>query len=377
MALMQESSQDLLEAHDELFHHCLCFAKSLALAVAQDLRIPDAIHHHGGGATLPQILAETALHPSKLRALRRLMRVLTVSGVFTVQQEQSPDGGGGADSSTVDASDGADVVYRLTAASRFLVSDNDEASTASLAPFARLALHPIAISPHAVGICAWFRQEQHDPSPYGLAFRQIPTIWEHADNVNALLNKGLLAESRFLMPIVLRECGDEVFRGIDSLVDVGGGHGGAAATIAAAFPHVKCSVLDLPHVVAGAPSDAGVHFVAGNMFHSIPPATAVFFKTTLCDWGDDECIKILKNCKQAISPRDAGGKVIIMDVVVGHGQSNMKRLETQVMFDLVMMAVNGVERDEQEWKEMFIEAGFKDYKIRPVAGLMSVIEVYP
>jgi hypothetical protein len=85
----------------------------------------------------------------------------------------------------------------------------------------------------------------------------------------------------------------------------------------------------------------------------------------------------LKNCKQAISPRDEGGKVIIMDVVVGYGQSNMKRLETQVMFDLVMMAVNGVERDEQEWKEMFIEAGFKDYKIRPVAGLMSVIEVYP
>jgi|UniRef100_A0A804MK97 hypothetical protein len=267
MALMQESSQDLLEAHDELFHHCLCFAKSLALAVAQDLRIPDAIHHHGGGATLHQILAEAALHPSKLRALRRLMRVLTVSGVFTVQY-----------SSTVDASDGADVVYRLTAASRFLVSDSDEAGTASLAPFANLALHPIAISPHAVGICAWFRQEQHDPSPYGLAFRQIPTIWEHADNVNALLNKGLLAESRFLMPIVLRECGDEVFRGIDSLVDVGGGHGGAAATIAAAFPHVKCSVLDLPHVVAGAPSDACVQFVAGNMFHSIPPATAVFFK---------------------------------------------------------------------------------------------------
>jgi hypothetical protein len=100
-------------------------------------------------------------------------------------------------------------------------------------------------------------------------------------------------------------------------------------------------------------------------------------QTTLCDWGDDECIKILKNCKQAISPRDAGGKVIIMDVVVGYGQSNMKRLETQVMFDLVMMAVNGVERDEQEWKEMFIEAGFKDYKIRPVAGVMSVIEVYP
>jgi hypothetical protein len=262
MALMQESSQDLLEAHDELFHHCLCFAKSLALAVAQDLRIPDAIHHHGGGATLHQILAEAALHPSKLRALRRLMRVLTVSGVFTVQY-----------SSTVDASDGADVVYRLTAASRFLVSESDEAGTASLAPFANLALHPIAISPHAVGICAWFRQEQHDPSPYGLAFRQIPTIWEHADNVNALLNKGLLAESRFLMPIVLRECGDEVFRGIDSLVDVGGGHGGAAATIAAAFPSSAACLTSrtLSPVLHPMPACSSLRAICSTVFHLQPP----------------------------------------------------------------------------------------------------------
>jgi len=70
-----------------------------------------------------------------------------------------------------------------------------------------------------------------------------------------------------------------------------------------------------------------------------------------------------------------------MDVVLGLGhddKSNIKRLETQVMFDLfVMMGNYGVERDEQEWKKIFIEAGFKDYKIIPIAGTHSVIEVYP
>jgi len=66
---------------------------------------------------------------------------------------------------------------------------------------------------------------------------------------------------------------------LNSLVDVGGGHGGAATAIAASFPHLKCSVLDLLHVVAGAPpSDTNVHLVAGDMFQSIPPATAVFLK---------------------------------------------------------------------------------------------------
>ncbi|OEL16668.1 O-methyltransferase ZRP4, partial [Dichanthelium oligosanthes] len=85
----------------------------------------------------------------------------------------------------------------------------------------------------------------------------------------------------------------------------------------------------------------------------------------------------LKNCMQAISPRDAGGKVIIMDMVVGYGPSNIKHLETQVMFDLFIMMVNGVERDEQEWKNIFIQDGFKDYKILTVVGALSIIEVYP
>jgi trans-aconitate methyltransferase len=66
---------------------------------------------------------------------------------------------------------------------------------------------------------------------------------------------------------------------MDSLVDVGGGVGGAAISIAAAFPCMKCSVLDLPHVVAKAPAFvSNVQFVAGDMFESIPQANIVFLK---------------------------------------------------------------------------------------------------
>ena len=41
------------------------------------------------------------------------------------------------------------------------------------------------------------------------------------------------------------------------------------------------------------------------------------------------------------------------------------------------MGINGVERDEQEWKKIFFEAGFKDYKIMPILGVRSIIELYP
>ena len=69
--------------------------------------------------------------------------------------------------------------------------------------------------------------------------------------------------------------------------------------------------------------------------------------------------------------------MIIIDMVVGSGSSDAKQLETQVLYDLLIMGINGVERDEQEWKKIFFEAGFKDYKIMPILGVRSIIELYP
>ncbi|CAN6242007.1 unnamed protein product [Urochloa humidicola] len=242
-----------------------------------------------------------------------------------------------------------------------------------------------------MGIGAWFRlgdgedRPDNAAAPFAVAHGGR-NMWEAAARkpaFNALVNDAMAADSRFLMRIVLRECAcAEVFRGVGSLVDVAGGLGGAATAIARAFPEMECTVLDLPHVVANAaPSSGGggggVRFVAGNMFQSIPPADAVFLKWILHDWGDDECIKILKNCKQAIPSKDRGGKVIIIDMVVGSGSSDAKQLETQVLYDHLIMGINGVERDEQEWKKIFFEAGFKDYKIMPILGVRSIIELYP
>jgi hypothetical protein len=63
-----------------------------------------------------------------------------------------------------------------------------------------------------------------------------------------------------------------------SLIDVAGGHGGAARAIAKEFPQIKCTVLDLPHVVTEAPTDDHVLFISGDMFKYIPPAHALFLK---------------------------------------------------------------------------------------------------
>uniref|UniRef100_A0A0E0PWE2 O-methyltransferase domain-containing protein n=1 Tax=Oryza rufipogon TaxID=4529 RepID=A0A0E0PWE2_ORYRU len=51
--------------------------------------------------------------------------------------------------------------------------------------------------------------------------------------------------------------------------------------------------------------------------------------------------------------------------------------ETQALFDLYMMYIDGVEREEKEWESIFSKAGFSAYKIMPILGFLSIIEVYP
>ncbi|PWZ17654.1 O-methyltransferase ZRP4 [Zea mays] len=345
--------QALLDAQLQLWHHTIAFVKSMALKAAVDLRIADAIHLHGGSATLSQIVTKVTLHPSKIPCLRRLMRVLTLTGVFSVNTGAVVD----------------EPVYGLTPASRLLVGPG-----LNQTPFLTLMLSTFFVSSF-LGLDEWFQHET-GPSPFELANgRDIWTLSGHDASFGKLFDDGMVADSGFIMDVVVKECGD-VFRGVGSLVDVAGGLGGATQTIAKAFPDVACSVLDLPHVVANAPTDTTVKYIAGDMFESIPSANVVFLKWILHDWGDAECVKILKNCKKAISSQEEG-KVVILDMVVGAGSSDEKHVETQIVFDLFMMFINGTERDETEWKKIIFEAGFSRYKIIPVLGVRSIIEVYP
>jgi hypothetical protein len=65
-------------------------------------------------------------------------------------------------------------------------------------------------------------------------------------------------------------------------------------------------------------------------------------------------------------------------MVRGLAHDEKKITEMEAIQNLFMMYINGVERNESEWKEIFSDAGFSDdYKIMPVLGPYSVIEIYP
>jgi hypothetical protein len=97
-------------------------------------------------------------------------------------------------------------------------------------------------------------------------------------------------------------------------------------------------------------------------------------------WSDEDCVKILKRCKQAIMSegQQKAGKVIIIDMVRENLNGDEGSIETQLFFDLQMMvAATGMERNEKEWAKLFFDAGFLNYKIHPVLGTRALIELYP
>ncbi|KAH6775373.1 hypothetical protein C2S52_012934 [Perilla frutescens var. hirtella] len=87
--------------------------------------------------------------------------------------------------------------------------------------------------------------------------------------------------------------------------------GAMAKALVDTFSGLKCTVLDLPQVVAGLEGSNNLRFVSGDMFQFIPPTDAVFLKRIMHDWSDENCVKILGKCKEAIIPsKNNGGKFV-------------------------------------------------------------------
>ena len=103
----------------------------------------------------------------------------------------------------------------------------------------------------------------------------------------------------------------------------------------------------------------------------------ILLQLVLHFWSDEDCVKILAQCKKAIPSREEGGKIIIIEIVVGPSLGPIM-FEAQLLMDMLMMVNSkGRQRDENDWSKLFVEAGFTDYKIVKKLGARCVIEVYP
>ncbi|KAM0907429.1 hypothetical protein ACQ4PT_016134 [Festuca glaucescens] len=356
---------DLLQAQSDLWRHSLCYMTSTGLRCAIKLGIPTTIHHLGGVTSLLDLITALSIPPAKLPFLRRLMRMLVTTGVFA-KADSGPEG---------------TELFRLNALSSILVEgvDADEHHCQTSFVLAATSSHYLEAS---LGLAEWFKKdfgEGPPPSPFE-EVHGAPLLDEKTASICPELDKlvieGVEAHDNLGIGTIMRECHD-LFKGLESLTDYCGGDGTTARAIAKAHPHLKCNVLDLPKVIEKAPAHDVINFVAGDMFHTIPPAQTVMLKLVLLHWDDEDCVKILAQCKKAIPSREEGGKIIIIEVLVDPSLGPVI-YESQVLFDVVMMTVTkGGQRDENSWAEIFKKAGFSDYKIVKKLGARAVFEVYP
>ncbi|XP_048137840.1 xanthohumol 4-O-methyltransferase-like [Rhodamnia argentea] len=347
-----EPLDETLSGQAQVWKHMFAVADSMALKCAVELRIPDIIHSQAGGpVTLAQIASRFPTPSPKTAYLARVMRLLVRKNIFSAHR------------------DGGEMLYGLAPSSRWLLQD---ASHLSLAPMVLLQGHPTVVSAwHYLGDCV------KDEGSAGFKRANGHDLWDlqlENPEYNRIFNDAMACTNKFMMKAIVDAC-KEGFERVGSLVDVGGGTGVAVAEIVRSYPHIKGINFDRPNVIADAPVCGGVSHVGGDMFEAIPSADAVFMKWILHDWNDEDCVKILKNCKKAIPEKN--GMVLIAEVVLqpeGDGLFD----ETGLVLDLLMIThTGGKERSELEWKKILEEGGFPRYNIVQIPSLLSVIEAFP
>lgn len=94
------------------------------------------------------------------------------------------------------------------------------------------------------------------------------------------------------------------------------------------------------------------------------------------DWSDNDCIKILQNCRKDISKKT--GKLIIVEIVREPTTHDIFD-DIRLTYDMVMFShfSGGRERTEREWKKLLDEGGFGRYNIIKIPALQSIIEAFP
>ena len=98
----------------------------------------------------------------------------------------------------------------------------------------------------------------------------------------------------------------------------------------------------------------------------------------LHNWGDEECIQILKNCKEAL-PKE-NGRVIIVEALIEEEEGKKDKLkDVGLILDMVMMAHTnfGKERTLKEWEYVIKMAGFTTFIVRAINAVQSVILAFP
>jgi hypothetical protein len=161
---------------------------------------------------------------------------------------------------------------------------------------------------------------------------------------------------------LIAECFD--FAPYTCIMDVAGGPGGQAIQIGLKHPHLRGIITDMEpvcvvareHITANGLTNRFTAVAADLMAGPYPAgADVIVLGHILHDWSDETCLRILRNCADALP---AKGVLLISESVLqpdfsGPSLANLK--------DLIMLVANepdARERSEQEYRSLLDATGF-------------------
>ena len=173
------------------------------------------------------------------------------------------------------------------------------------------------------------------------------------------------------------------FSRFDTVMDVGGGQGGLIACIVKRFG-CKGMLFDVPYVLETAPAylekqevePGAIKIISGDVFTEVPKgADAIAMKYFISAWNDEDAMKILHNCKEALPPH---GKIILLQAFVPD-LDEPKTAPDGIMPGIFAVQINvavpgGGWRTKQQFKELFEKCGFKLEKVVDTETNLSAME---
>jgi len=330
-----------LRPYDVLFQMVIGKWISQAVGTIVEIGVPDQL---AKGARQCRDLAREAGMSED--GLYRLLRALASVGLFA---------------------EGPDRRFRLTGMGQLLRSDHPD----SLAGYARFTAHDITWRP--------WGQLSYSVKTGMPAFDHVfnAPIFEHFSRnpeVAAVFDDAMTSISA-MEARATSEAYD--FKGVETLMDVAGGHGLLLATILRRHKKMRGVLFDLPHVAANAAvtfTRAGitgrVRIESGDFFKELPSgANAIIMKHILHDWDDDSATRILQACHRAL---DTQGKVLIVDPVVP--PSNVPHYGKLLDLEMLVLTPRGRERTKVEFTKLLRGAGFRLSRVIPTESPLSIVE---
>ncbi|KAH7543716.1 hypothetical protein ACOSQ2_031944 [Xanthoceras sorbifolium] len=321
-------------------------ALPMVLKSAIELDLFEIIARAGPGAFMSpnEIVSQLPTNnPDAPLMLDRILRLLASYSILTCSLRTLP------------ADDGKfERLYGLAPVCKFLIKNEDGVSLSAV----------FLLNQDKILMDSWHHLKEallEGGIPFNNAYGMSAFEYPGRDpRFNKIFNNGMSCNSTIAMKKILDIY--KGFEGLDSIVDVGGGSGAILNMIISKYPSIKGINFDLPHVIEDAPSYPGVEHVGGDMFLSVPKGAAIFMKWICHDWNDDHCLKLLKNCYEALPEN---GKVIVCECILPVTPDSSVASKVVFHVDCFMMTLNpgGKERTEDEFKALAKGAGFQGFKL--------------